>query len=616
MQDKNLLKISISVVVLVLLLFQIIAAMSFEVRPARAVTKTIMVPDNFSSISAAICNASAGDTIIVRTGDYFENPVIDKPLSLMSETPGGAVVVGAGGLERGANPVFILAAESIELSGFTIKSQNYSSATFFATGIKVAGDNCSVSHNTIVGTYYGVFISLQSFTKVVNNNITVTRKDAVRICGGFQNIVSGNVISKNAQSGVAIDGYSDVVSRNDVTGNTRGVGLGASYSVVFGNNFTDNSESGIYVGASNSIIKSNNIARNRWGVYFTSYFAAPNNNTLYENNFLNNTQNVGASSAYNIQCWNKDHEGNYWSDYIAKDDNGDRIGDLPYNALLGNVDNYPLVTPYVLSSGALEPDFPHTPTGFNGTLGMWHFDEILANGVTPDSLNVNPAMLEPTGQNFTPELVTGKHGNALRFNGTNFVYLASSPTLSIHGEVTFDAWINVQQYKNVAYNNIFVECVRTQDRFPTRIFGFAINGQAPENSSSPPMGALRGFFLDDKGIFNEIVTTQSVVPLNDWVHVSFVRSLADGMHIYVNETEENVQVTSGSQNPTGSMAPGSEYYFGHDSISTLDEVSVSNVAAKFGDKNTTSYPWWLWIIIIAGIVALIGGVFLLRRKSS
>ena len=46
---------------------------------------TIIVPDNYPSITAAIGNASAGDTILVRTGTYFENPVIDKSLTLQGE---------------------------------------------------------------------------------------------------------------------------------------------------------------------------------------------------------------------------------------------------------------------------------------------------------------------------------------------------------------------------------------------------------------------------------------------------------------------------------------------------------------------------------------------------
>src|SRR5271169_2261528 len=49
---------------------------------------TIIVPDDFSSISAAVGNASAGDTILVRSGTYFENPIIDKPLSLLGEDGG------------------------------------------------------------------------------------------------------------------------------------------------------------------------------------------------------------------------------------------------------------------------------------------------------------------------------------------------------------------------------------------------------------------------------------------------------------------------------------------------------------------------------------------------
>jgi hypothetical protein len=86
--------------------------------------------------------------------------------------------------------------------------------------------------------------------------------------------------------------------------------------------------------------------------------------------------------------------------------------------------------------------------------------------------------------------------------------------------------------------------------------------------------------VDNTGAFNEIVTTDPVVSLNEWTHVAFTRSFATGMHIYVNGEEKNVHVTSGVQNPSGSIRSGSEFYMGHDAILTIDEVSVSTFATS------------------------------------
>ncbi len=228
----------------------------------------------------------------------------------------------------------------------------------------------------------------------------------------------------------------------------------------------------------------------------------------------------------------------------------------------------------------------------------------------------NPVILETSGNNvFNPVLVPGKINNALKFNGTDYAYASSSPTLDLQHEFTIDAWINVPEFKNVTYNNIFVECIRTPDKFPTQIFGFAINGESSQNSSSPPLGALRGFLLDDNGVFNEIVTTESTVQLNQWIHVVLTRSLSSGMHIYVDGQEKNVVVTSGSQTPQAPIAKGTEFYIGHDSLSIIDEMSVASTSIEpVTQKSSLLVEWWFWATIAAG-VAFLSGIVLFMRQS-
>ncbi|HTY74562.1 MAG TPA: NosD domain-containing protein, partial [Candidatus Nanoarchaeia archaeon] len=564
---------AISTLLATLILLQVIAAFSLNASATSLTSKTLIVPDEYPTITAAIANASQGDTILVKSGTYFENPIINKTITIEAENPTNTFVIGVGGIARGANPVFTIAADGVTISGFTIQSQNYSNPTNYASGIIIAGDNCAIVENKIVGTYYGIFCSVQSYLTITQNTILQTQKEGIRICGGTNNTISDNTIALNAQSGIALDGYADSVTNNQLLSNNRGLGLGAPYSLVFGNEFSGNAESGLYVASSNSLIVANNMTNSKYGIYFTSFFAAPNNNTFYQNNITNNTQNVATTSTLNTQNWDNGAQGNYWSDYNATSNAN------AYTAYAENTDNHPLTTPYQLTSNSQQPNMPAAPETFNGTVSTWHFDEVEPNGVTPDSLDNSPVILEPTGNTYTPILVEGKFGKALQFNGSDYAYATISPTLNLHGEITIDAWVKVQEYKeNVSYNNIFVECTRTTAQFPTRILAFAINGQSPQNSTQPPQGALRGFFLDDKGVFNEIDTTQAVVPLNQWVHVVFVRSLTTGMHIYVNGKEAQVEVASGSQNPTSNIARGTEFYIGHDSFSTIDELSISTTA--------------------------------------
>ncbi len=620
----------LSIALIALMVLQVFAAVSVYVQPAHAAT-TIVVPDDYATIGAAVAGASAGDIILVKTGTYNENFVIDKQLIVASQEIGGAIIVGAGGLDRGANPVITITADDVELLGFLVRSStDYSSTSKYATGVKISANNCTLSNNDISGTYYGIFSSFTAYSTFSCNNVTGAIKDGIRICGGYQNILTNNTIDDNAVSGLALDGYSDIITYNSFVGDGRGVGLGASYCIFYGNNLTADDGAGLYLGGSYNIIASNVMAQNIWGMYLTSDFAAPNNNTFYDNNFINNTEDVVPNLLSNMELWDDGSRGNYWSKYVGEDLNGDGIGDTSYTVYEGNIDHYPLMSEAVLTEPA--PQLP-AANPISGTVSVWNFDEVGPNGVTPDALGNNPVIVETNdGVMVSPSLVAGHDGNALRFNGSDYAYVSASPTLDLVSEFTVDTWINVQEFKDVTYNAVIEECARTMETYPTRVFGLASNGVPPQSSSDPALGVVRGFFLDDNGVFNEIITTQAVLPLDQWVHVVFVRSLTTGMHIYVDGVEQDVVVTSGSQNPTGTIAGGNEFYIGHDSMSTLDNLTVSTVAVEQPQQtaqptvtptstvqpNPTSLweQWWIWVVVVLGVVAvLVSGLWLAKRSS-
>ncbi len=234
------------------------------------------------------------------------------------------------------------------------------------------------------------------------------------------------------------------------------------------------------------------------------------------------------------------------------------------------------------------------------TVSLWHLDEVLPDGyreITPDAAGRNPGTLvaAPTA----PMLVEGKFDKALSFDGSNGVYvpirflvgfppspqpiyIPVSTSLDIQKEIKIEAWINLQGFKNVTYNNIIVKSTRTDasSENVTRIYGIAVKAGLPQNGYTVPMGALSGYVFTDTGGFNEMVTTEPVVPLNKWIHVAFKRDLATGMHLYVNGAEQPVRVLYGTQNPTGSIINGTELYFGHDAIVTIDEVRISDLAPE------------------------------------
>ena len=213
--------------------------------PSSHASETIVVPQDYQTITDAISHASAGDTILVQSGVYNENVQIDKPLTLQGQNQADTVIVGAGGSTPHA--VITLAADDVRVSGLTITSQSYSNTSQYAYGIWVEGNNCTISNNTIQNTYIGLWGSTPTSTTITQNTITGSIKDGIRFYGSSQNTISNNNITGNAVSGIAINGYQNTITNNSITNNFRGIGLGASFSVLFGNNIQSNQESGIFL---------------------------------------------------------------------------------------------------------------------------------------------------------------------------------------------------------------------------------------------------------------------------------------------------------------------------------------------------------------------------------
>lgn len=202
------------------------------------------------------------------------------------------------------------------------------------------------------------------------------------------------------------------------------------------------------------------------------------------------------------------------------------------------------------------------------TLAYWGFDEIQ----TPEAVGDHVAIL---GGKPPPTIVEGKYGKALSFDGENFLYTPISPDLYASEEITVEAWIQLKAFKEVEYNNVIVIAYRSglEWQTTTRICGVAVT---PDNTHGK--GFLRGYVYTDKDHFNEIITTEPIIPLNEWVHVAFVRSTSTGMHLFVNGEEADVIVAYGVRNPKGKILMGTEIFFGHDAEIIIDEPRICDVA--------------------------------------
>ena len=314
---------------LLLVLVFLMASCLIAPLPANAKPKTLVVPDDYPTIAAAVGNATDGDTILVKKGTYEEKTLeISKTLSLIGENasettmnlhpPYNVTTIFTQTFTDYANPITIKA-NNVEISGFTITSNGGEISVTgnrtqiidntVSTGLSVSG-----SYNTIAGNSILPLLTLEN----ANSN-TISNNTLVSLILGYDyhpcsnNVISGNEIRGPDSFGIYVKAGSNNIFYDNYIADFEGTGgENSGYGVVFSR--TNMSE----------------------------------NNTFYHNNFINNKGTVAFKDGEFVisNFWDNGSEGNYWDDYNGTDSNRDGIGDTPYIINGDNIDNYPLMFPY------------------------------------------------------------------------------------------------------------------------------------------------------------------------------------------------------------------------------------------------------------------------------
>lgn len=326
------------------------------------------------SITAAIARAAPGDVIRVERGYYREQLVIDKPLTLK----GIGRPTLSGGLQ--GDTIRITAADVV-VDGLIVRDSgdeliDQHAGIFIQSGAhRAVVRNCDLTYNL-----FGVYIQSVRNVEIRNNVITGKRDYAsARRGNGIQlydsegaQIVGNNI--SFVRDGIYVDVSHHAVFRNnrihhgrygthymnsnynvwegnDSYHNRGGLALMEVRNLVVRNNRAwGNSDHGIMLRTiQDSVIEGNIVAGNQRGffIYDAEYNTVRNNlvvdnvtgvhlaagsinNQVTSNDFISNRTQIKYVASRDV-VWGKGR-GNYWSNYVGWDRDGDGIGDVQYEA--------------------------------------------------------------------------------------------------------------------------------------------------------------------------------------------------------------------------------------------------------------------------------------------
>ncbi|MEM3011115.1 MAG: NosD domain-containing protein [Candidatus Bathyarchaeia archaeon] len=231
-----------------------------------------------------------------------------------------------------------------------------------------------IKNVTTLNNYWGIMLFESSYNTIEECNASNNWCGISLDLSIYNNIVKNFVADNKWLSGISAAGgiYLEdcmgynLLANNYIKNNTYGIGLDDSIDIeVAENNIINSSVWGIMLAGATMecTIHGNNLVGNENGLWLATTHCK--NNKIFNNNFLNNNNQVHIQMAIGYNLWDDGYPtgGNYWTDYTGWDENDDGIGDTPYFVTNQNQDNYPLMSPYG------KPKLPTYTLTITSTLG-------------------------------------------------------------------------------------------------------------------------------------------------------------------------------------------------------------------------------------------------------
>ncbi|MEM2261729.1 MAG: S8 family serine peptidase, partial [Ignisphaera sp.] len=224
----------------------------------------------------------------------------------------------------------------------TIKDYYYSGIYMYSSSEnRIAGN---IIGNT---TDFGIVMYSSCFN-TITENIVENSRGLLLGSNSNSNLVEDNTFRNNYWRGIAVwFSRGNIIANNTVVNTVDGYGVHihmSDYSKLIDNLIINATYTGIYIFNSTDVeVKRNTVNNNDVGIAIE----LSSNILVYFNSFVNNSQQVVLGENVGYNAWDDGSCGNYWSDHLCIDNNGDGICDNPYVIRdPDNVDHYPLALPH------------------------------------------------------------------------------------------------------------------------------------------------------------------------------------------------------------------------------------------------------------------------------
>jgi nitrous oxidase accessory protein len=330
---------------------------------------------NGEKITDYLQNALPGDTIFIEKGEYFENLIIEKPLTIKGidypSIRGGFIT-----------NVILIQAKNTIIEGLIVSESGTRLMEDFAC-IRVDADSVTLRNNIITKPLHGIYIKGGSYITIIGNTIEgridlipEDRGNGIHLWNSNHNLISSNKVSY-ARDGI----YFSFTNHTEVSDNhIHDVRYGLHYMYsdnnIFTNNIFENNVAGaalmysqkiefyknifarcrgfraygiLYQSMDESSAQHNLIIDNSRGIFFdncnsnqfTNNDVVDNdlalqimgdgeNNSIIRNNFINNLGSLVMDIKETSTVWEDKSGGNYWTSYKGYDLDGDGKGDIPH----------------------------------------------------------------------------------------------------------------------------------------------------------------------------------------------------------------------------------------------------------------------------------------------